>query len=284
MAVPYNPLGGPSNGNELVGKISDLESIRKYLKHNGVLSLLGNIPAVGEMKFVKSTARTKGRPMELLVGYHKDLGNSIIAQLSLQGEIHKIFFYEQREAKRLPISAEKIREHDLVNPFSKMIPSGAKVAYIAMYYFIAKGIAKDVVLRDFHPRVQEALENIGSSTELGIVETPNVTANGDLSEEDRIVHDLRPLEAPTTELMSPPHTAKRAAEDAEDAEDAKYAKLFDLSQRERTLQLLLHRLDDDLNVKKNELDALSQRRGEVDAERDSVKEAIRNFGDKRRRV
>jgi hypothetical protein len=307
---------------------TDLERIRDYLKERKLLHLLEKIPKANKMVFEEQTGKT-GQLMKLLVGYHKESGNAIYAHMVQQStsQTHKIFFFEERpsEAKQIPVSARKIGIHRLLDPFSKTIPSvnadnagqgdRARITCMVNFYFVAEGIAKDVVLKErqgFAQRFGDALIFIDKSMGLGAVETPNVIAKGDsdVNENDNqsilagnlpciplgdaarkstpSLHNPRPSETSTeatpeanANSMPPPRTAKRTV-------DAQFAELSRMSEKERELTLLLDGFNRDLEVKDNELNALRRKREEIEVERDSVRDSVReqvlNGGSKRQRV
>ncbi|KAF2182429.1 hypothetical protein K469DRAFT_712013 [Zopfia rhizophila CBS 207.26] len=159
---------------------SDYATLKQYLAEKDAAHLLANIPSASSMTFMDQKVFPDGQPKKLYVGRGKNDGEMIWAYMRFTRKFHEIRFHCETESglmepkHMVPESAARLK---LIHPFKNTyhgsgaggIDQGekARLSLMVKFYFLAAGIAKNIVLtetKDYPRRLLDALHYITAKT------------------------------------------------------------------------------------------------------------------------
>ena len=162
----------PSSENE-DEENRDLTKLQQYLDSHDTLHLLQNIPEADDVQFADQDFLPNALPKKLFVGHTNEDRNDIYALMRPSRHHHEINYYsEGSDGSHHIISADKTLQQHIYHPFNKTFPTDgseidqsdkARLSLIIKWYFLASGIAQNIVLREtkaYPERLRFALEYI----------------------------------------------------------------------------------------------------------------------------
>ncbi|CAO2655030.1 Nn.00g117630.m01.CDS01 [Neocucurbitaria sp. VM-36] len=270
----------------------DLTKLREHLDSYGLLYLLMNIPEADEVQFVTQNRLPEAQPKKLFIGHHAKTGDEIYAYMRPTKGHHEMNFYVENSLACTGLSTEEVTKQRILHPFNKTYPKSsaidqadrARLTLIVKWYFIAAGIAKNIVLKEtkaYPDRLRAALEYIAQRMGSAAVEPPESVTTSDGADADvdlqRVnntrsrpgassppapaasspsAHHKQP--SPQSSTQEPPRGTKRSAEDAE------FEDLARIISQDQDLTQKINDVDQEIEIKdiqrQNFLDKLDEER------------------------
>lgn len=262
---------------------TDYETLCRYLDGYGALYLLQNIPDADKVQFDSQSFLIVGMPKKLFIGWVTKDDGEIYAYMRPNRNIHEINFWVEHPRQPLRIDvmkAEEVMKQRILHPFNKTYPKDghgveqsdkARFSLMVKWYFIAAGIAKDLVLKEtkaYPERLRSALEYIAMRMGPAAVEPPAPQ----LLDESRIQSDLAGSPLRATPAPDPSGTSHAAAPASprgtkrKPSSDATWDAVHRTGDQEKALTRQINDIDEELELLDIENQNRERRRKEMEIE------------------
>ncbi|KAF2829078.1 hypothetical protein CC86DRAFT_345531 [Ophiobolus disseminans] len=290
------PVETPSTSDK--GGVTDYDTLCQYLDGYNDLHLLDNIPDADRLGFADQDWLPEGQPKKLFIGRLLQSEDEIYAYMKPNrpvGGWHEIHFWVENPSRSLPthLSCNTVVKHRILHPFNKTYPKDAhpveqgdraRLTLMIKWYFIAAGIAKDVVLREtkaYPERLRSALEYIAArmgrsaakprerenSNMPSEPQAPPRVPSEQLFDESHIQSDLAATPQPDAPAPEPSATAPSPRGTKRTAEEEHWEEMARIIQEERTLTKQINNVDAELEIldieKQNFMEEWENRQKEV---------------------
>lgn len=275
---------------------ADYDTLCQYLDDYGALYLLQNIPDADKVEFVSQGSNPhipEAMPKKLFIGRVTESDSEIYAYMRPNRNMHEINFWVEdplRPLHKFSMKAEDVMKQRIIHPFNKAYPKDgngveqgdkARFSLMVKWYFVAAGIAIDVVLKEtkaYPERLRSALEYIAMRMGPAAVERPESAQQSptqQLFDESHIQSDLArspPRATPTPGPSGTNHanaSASPRGTKRKPSVDATWDAVHRTGEQERALTRQINGIDEELELLDIENENREKRRKEMEIEQQS---------------